>query len=38
MRAVYLAMPVGAFLEAWFMTAIWIQERQPSTAETDALL
>lgn len=38
MRAVYLAMPVGAFLEAWFMTAAWIQERQPSTAETDALL
>lgn len=38
MRAVYLALPVGAILEAWFMTAAWIQERQPSTAETDALL
>lgn len=38
MRVVYLAMPVGAFLEAWFMTAAWITERKPSTAETDALI
>ena len=38
MRSVYLAIPVGAVLEAWFMTAAWIQHRQHSTAETDALL
>ncbi|MBL8699149.1 MAG: TRAP transporter small permease [Alphaproteobacteria bacterium] len=39
MRAVYLAMPIGAFLEAWFMTAAWLQERDaPLASEADKLL
>lgn len=38
MRSVYLAIPIGAALEAWFMTAAWLQAREPSTAETEALL
>jgi len=38
MRWVYLAIPVGALLETWFMLAAWLQAREPSTAETEALL
>lgn len=38
MRSVYLAIPIGAALEAWFMTAAWLQRREPSAAEADALL
>lgn len=39
MRAVYFAMPVGAALEAWFMTAAWLQAREAATTdETDKLL
>ena len=37
-RWVYLAIPVGAILEAWFMLAAWMQDRDPSAAETEALL
>lgn len=38
MSSVYLAIPIGAVLEAWFMIAAWMQHREHSTAETDALL
>jgi TRAP-type C4-dicarboxylate transport system permease small subunit len=39
MRVVYLAMPVGAALEAWFMTAAWLQAREaPATSDADKLL
>ena len=38
MRWVYLAIPVGALLETWFMLAAWLQEREPSSAEAEALL
>jgi hypothetical protein len=38
MRWVYLAIPVGALLETWFMLAAWLQAREPSTAESEALL
>jgi TRAP-type C4-dicarboxylate transport system permease small subunit len=39
MRAVYLALPVGAALEAWFMTAAWLQAREaPATSDADKLL
>jgi C4-dicarboxylate transporter DctQ subunit len=38
MRWVYLAIPAGAILEAWFMVAAWMQDRDPSATETEALL
>ena len=38
MRWVYLAIPIGALLETWFMLAAWLQAREPSTAEAEALL
>ncbi|MBM3521787.1 MAG: TRAP transporter small permease [Alphaproteobacteria bacterium] len=38
MRSVYLAIPIGAALEAWFTIAARLQAREPSTAESEALL
>ena len=38
MRAVYLSIPVGAALEAWFMTAAWMRGDAPAAVENEAIV
>jgi TRAP-type C4-dicarboxylate transport system permease small subunit len=38
MRAVYLAIPIGAALEAWFTIAAWIRGEGPATVENEAIV
>lgn len=38
MRAVYLAIPVGASLEAWFSVAAWLAGDEPAELESGVVL
>lgn len=38
MRAVYLAIPVGAALEAWFMVAAWMRGEDSGLATNEAIV